>query len=151
MKDWYHLFAVIVAGHPCFCDDLFKVPSWSARDLLRIPSITSVQSIQFVICFKETIGFDVKVSFASRPRSRLIRWYSERILRKGYSVPQGTWKLQTEYPPVVNIKDNCDEVLDGGASEASGRELCEIAKNDWKNQMTDHLKYFPSIMNWFLL
>ena len=38
---------------------------------------------QFVIfkpltyCFKETIGFDVKASFASRPESRLIRWYNE--------------------------------------------------------------------------
>ena len=38
---------------------------------------------QFVIfkplsyCFEETIGFDVKASFASRPESRLIRWYNE--------------------------------------------------------------------------
>ena len=38
---------------------------------------------QFVIfkplsyCFKETIGFDVKVWFASRPLSRLIRWYNK--------------------------------------------------------------------------
>ena len=37
-------------------------------------------SKQFVIfkplsyCFEETIGFDVKASFASRPVSRLIRW-----------------------------------------------------------------------------
>ena len=36
------------------------------------------ESMQFVIfkplsyCFKETIGFDVKASFASRPVSRLI-------------------------------------------------------------------------------
>ena len=36
-------------------------------------------TIQFVIfkplsyCFKETIGFDVKASFTSRPMSRLIR------------------------------------------------------------------------------
>ena len=27
-------------------------------------------------CFKETIAFDVKASFASRPLSRLIRWYN---------------------------------------------------------------------------
>ena len=39
--------------------------------------------IQFVIfkplsyCFWETIGFDVKASFASRPRSRLISWYNK--------------------------------------------------------------------------
>ena len=38
---------------------------------------------QFIIfkplsyCFEETIGFDVKVSFASRPASRLIRRYNK--------------------------------------------------------------------------
>ena len=38
---------------------------------------------QFVIfkplsyCFEETIGFDVNVSFASRPVSRLIKWYNK--------------------------------------------------------------------------
>ena len=26
--------------------------------------------------FEETIGFDVKASFASRPVSRLIKWYN---------------------------------------------------------------------------
>ena len=40
-------------------------------------------SLQFVIfkplscCFKETIRLDVKASFASRPLSRLIRWYNK--------------------------------------------------------------------------
>ena len=28
-------------------------------------------------CFEETIGFEVKASFASRPVSRLIRWYNK--------------------------------------------------------------------------
>ena len=28
-------------------------------------------------CFKEAIGFEVKASFASRPLSRLIRWYTK--------------------------------------------------------------------------
>ena len=28
-------------------------------------------------CFEETIGFDVKASFACRPVSRLIRWYNK--------------------------------------------------------------------------
>ena len=38
---------------------------------------------QFVIfkplsySFEETIGFDVKASFANRPESRLIKWYNE--------------------------------------------------------------------------
>ena len=50
--------------------------------------------IQFVIfkplsyCFEETIWFDVKASFASRPLSRLVRWYNKIIFRKGYSVPR---------------------------------------------------------------
>ena len=40
--------------------------------------VISSETVQFVIfkplsfCFKETIGFDVKASFASRPVSRLI-------------------------------------------------------------------------------
>ena len=39
--------------------------------------------VQFVIfkplnyCFEETIEYDVKASFESRPESRLIRWYNE--------------------------------------------------------------------------
>ena len=41
-----------------------------------------IKFIQFVIfkplyCFEETIGFDVKASFTSRPESRLIRRYNE--------------------------------------------------------------------------
>ena len=42
-----------------------------------------ILSIQFVIlkalshCFEETIGFDIKTSFASRPLSRLIRRYNK--------------------------------------------------------------------------
>ena len=49
---------------------------------------------QFVIfkllsyCFEETIGFDVKATFVSRPMSYLIRWYNKIILIKGYSVPR---------------------------------------------------------------
>ena len=41
--------------------------------------------LQFVIlkplsyCFKETIRFYVKASFASRPLSRLIRWYNRSV------------------------------------------------------------------------
>ena len=51
---------------------------------------------QFIIfkpigyCFEETMGFDVKASFASSPVLRLIRRYNKsggkQILRKGYSV-----------------------------------------------------------------
>ena len=40
-------------------------------------------AVQFVIfksltyCFFETIGFDVKISFVSRPLLRLTRWYNK--------------------------------------------------------------------------
>ena len=46
--------------------------------------------IQFVFfkllsyCFEETIGFDVKTSFASRPRSRLIK---KILLDRRYDEP----------------------------------------------------------------
>ena len=42
--------------------------------------------LQFVIfkplsySFKETIGFDVKASFTSRPVSRLISWYNKQMI-----------------------------------------------------------------------
>ena len=42
--------------------------------------------LQFVIfkplsySFKETIGFDVKASFTSRPVSRLISWYNKQVI-----------------------------------------------------------------------
>ena len=44
--------------------------------------------MQFVIfkplshCFEETIWFDVKASFPSRPESRLIRWYNYLFLQE---------------------------------------------------------------------
>ena len=43
-------------------------------------------------CFEGTTGFDVKASFASRPVSRLIRWYNKKIMIKIYSVSRDfTW------------------------------------------------------------
>ena len=51
--------------------------------IIKISENCSVFWNQFVIfrllsyCFKETIWFDVKASFASRPVSRLIRWYNK--------------------------------------------------------------------------
>ena len=61
---------------------------------------------QFVIfkplnhCFKETVEFDVKASFESRPLSRLIRWYNtrwyeKRILIKGYSVSRDFSRIES--------------------------------------------------------
>ena len=66
---------------------------------------------QFVIfkplsyCFEETIGFDLKVSFASRPVSHLIRWYDNEVIQqknfeKKLFSSTGLfmdWKLQTKY------------------------------------------------------
>ena len=51
--------------------------------LVKMAPVGVLLVSQFVIfkplsyCFEETIGFDVKASFASRPESRLIRWYNE--------------------------------------------------------------------------
>ena len=49
----------------------------------KILNLQTYRLIQFVIfkplsyCFEETIGFDVKASFASRPVSRLISCYNK--------------------------------------------------------------------------
>ena len=49
------------------------------KKIWRVKYIHEHHAAQFVIfkplryCFFETIGFDVKASFASRPESRLIR------------------------------------------------------------------------------
>ena len=58
-----------------------------ARELLILMILRNSISLrvftQFVVfkplsyCFEETIGFHVKASFASRPVSRLIRWYNK--------------------------------------------------------------------------
>ena len=94
-----------------FCGDNFK----------------SLLVTQFVIfkplshCFEETIGFDVKASFASRPVSRLISWYNKRILIKGYSVPRDfswieNYKLNVLDLPSISpqsaISGFLDEVLE---------------------------------------
>ena len=68
-------------------------------------------SMQFVIfkplsyCFEETIGFDVKASFTSRPVSRLISWYNNQVIQqknfdKRLFSPTGLftdWKSQTAW------------------------------------------------------
>ena len=70
---------------------------------------------QFVIfkllsyCFKETIRFDVKASFASRPVSRLIRWYNKpcdktKNFEKSLFSSTGLfmdWKLETVFTGYV--------------------------------------------------
>ena len=57
--------------------------SLSQKQITQI-QLGCTQEKQFVIfkpfsyCFEETIEFDVKFSFASRPVSRLIWWYNKR-------------------------------------------------------------------------
>ena len=47
----------------------------NATDYRPLWSVCKFKPLSY--CFKETIGFDVKGSFASRPESRLISWYNE--------------------------------------------------------------------------
>ena len=53
------------------------------RFFFKVDIYGGIEPSQFVIfkslsyCFKEKIEFDVKVTFASRPVSRLIRWYNK--------------------------------------------------------------------------
>ena len=54
-KIWYK--------HKYSCNMSRTIPVWNFKPLS--------------FCFEETIWFDVKASFASRPRSRLIRWYKK--------------------------------------------------------------------------
>ena len=84
-------------SHACaYLKKCFNVKSYNVQNIFmwRRRRRISTGIFQFVIfkplnhCFEETIGFDVKASFESRPLSRrLIRWYNETILIKGYSVP----------------------------------------------------------------
>ena len=58
---------------------------------------------QLSCCFEETIGFDVKASFASRPVLHLISWYNNQVIQqnnfdKKLFSSTGLfidWKLQT--------------------------------------------------------
>ena len=76
-----------------------------------------IQAIHFAIfkplsyCFEETIGFDVKTSFASRPVSFLIRWYNKpgettKSFEKrlfSSTVLYMDWKLQSELQSVMRF------------------------------------------------
>ena len=66
---------------------MYKITAWGECGYLTLIVCREKNSvllqIQFLIfkprshCFEETIEFDVKVSFASHPMSRLIRWYNK--------------------------------------------------------------------------
>ena len=63
--------------YKCLTDDWFRLHvHWDMSESFRIrPFGTHVQFVIFKplsYCFEETIGLDVKASFASRPVSRLI-------------------------------------------------------------------------------
>ena len=73
--------------------------------------------IQFVVFkplsyyFEETIGFDAKASFTSRPVSRLISWYNKQVMQQknfdkrlfSFTGLLMDWKLQTELLKSWNI------------------------------------------------
>ena len=67
----------------------YHIGGWVHINYILVLEKLQNKTYQFVIfrllsyCFEETIELDVKASFASRPFSRLIRWYNKRILRKG--------------------------------------------------------------------
>ena len=42
---------------------------------MKVFQFVTFKSLSY--CFEETIEFDAKASFTSRPESRLIRWYNE--------------------------------------------------------------------------
>ena len=88
-----HLLPDILPAPPLEKQFTIKNKNKTKKKLPSVQKPVQIQKkYQFVIfnplsyCFKEIIGFDVKASFANRPVSRLIRWYNNIILRKGYSV-----------------------------------------------------------------
>ena len=90
---------------------------------------------QFVIfkplsyCFEETIEFDVKASFASRPVSRLIRWYNKKILGKGYSVSRDfSWIENYKLKYGKKLLDTATETELRTAKTASKKLIYKIAE-----------------------
>ena len=55
------------------------------------PQFVIFKSISY--CFEETIEFDVKASFASRPVSRLIRWY----IKPGDDITKEFWEKAIQF------------------------------------------------------
>ena len=72
-----HCISSLMVCKIFFCSEFSNIPDNAGRKTRRRRRRT--QANQFVIfnplsyCFEETIEFDVKASFASRPVSRLIR------------------------------------------------------------------------------
>ena len=95
-KFWIHEYVATRSHRETYWKTLWSVEEKKKKEsnafsknalVLRRPRIwmqgSSFSKIQFVIfkplscSFEETIGFDVKASFASRPVSRLFRWYNK--------------------------------------------------------------------------
>ena len=83
---------------------------------MQIGKISLYQFVTFKplsYCFEETIEFDVKASFASRPVSCLISWYSNQEIqqknsdKKGYSVPRDfSWIENYKLIYLTSYKNN---------------------------------------------
>ena len=78
--------------------------NYSVLRIMRILQFMIFNPLSY--CFKETIRFDVKVLFAGRPVSRLIRWHNKPVditkefWKKGLFNSMRLfmdWKLQTVY------------------------------------------------------
>ena len=74
---------------------------WKSFRSERVNQFAILKQLSY--CFEETIGFDVKASFASRPVSHLISWYNNQVIQqnnfdKKLFSSMGLfmdWKLQT--------------------------------------------------------
>ena len=83
-------------------------------------------------CFKETIGFDVKASFTSRPVSCLIRWYN-----KPRDITTESWEKAIQiYETFHGLKiTNCKQlrILLENSAEGIGtrRECCSGVMHLW--------------------
>ena len=53
---------------------------WKSFRSERVNQFAILKQLSY--CFEETIGFDVKASFASRPVSHLISWYNNQVIQQ---------------------------------------------------------------------
>ena len=95
---------------------------------------------QFVIfkpisyCFEETIGFDVKASFASRPVSRLIRWY----IKPG-DITKEFWEKVISW--IENYKLQCSIM----------NNISETFNDSWKFYFSLFFVKIITFQNWKIL
>ena len=93
-------------------------------------------------CFEETIEFYVKVSFAGRPESLLIRWYNKRTFYKRLFSSTGPfmdWKLQI----VIWIWTSCSytiPIFEASIQSYKKRNKKNVYKNVSSHALKPHMK-----------